>query len=84
MGRWLSMGAVAEPSASCDTERINYLSLNLANEIATGRRTVEEARRMYAQQLAAMKAGRPAPYAERLFSRPRAGWMNSDVSLASM
>ena len=62
-----------ELSARCDLEGANLLALNLAHEIATGRRTVDAARRTYAEQIAAMKAGRPAPYTERLTFAPPAG-----------
>jgi hypothetical protein len=62
-----------ELSARCDKEGANFLALNLAHEIVTGRRTVEDARRMYAEQIMAMKAGRPAPYTERLLFEPMPG-----------
>lgn len=62
-----------EMSARCDKEGANFLALNLAQEIATGRRTAEDARRMYAEQIMAMKAGRPAPYTERLLFTPMRG-----------
>ena len=62
-----------EMSARCDKEGANFLALNLADEIARGRRTVEDARRMYAEQIMAMKAGRPAPYTERLLFTPTPG-----------
>ncbi|HEX2204505.1 MAG TPA: hypothetical protein VHG91_14435 [Longimicrobium sp.] len=62
-----------ELSARCDKEGANFLALNLAHEIATGKRTVADARRMYAEQIMAMKAGRPAPYTERLLFQPMPG-----------
>jgi len=55
-----------EMSARCDKEAANLLAINLAHEIVTGKRTAEDARRMYGEQIMAMKAGRPAPYTERL------------------
>lgn len=55
-----------ELSARCDKEGANFLAVNLANDIVTGRRTVADARRMYGEQIMAMKAGRPAPYTEKL------------------
>lgn len=33
-----------EISARCDKEEMNFLALNLANDVATGNKTVEEAR----------------------------------------
>lgn len=55
-----------EMSARCDKEGANFLALNLANDIVTGKQTVDGARKMYGEQVMAMKAGRPAPYMERL------------------
>lgn len=55
-----------EMSARCDKEAANFLALNLADEIARGKRTVESARRMYGEQIMAMKAGKPAPYTEKI------------------
>ena len=63
-----------EISARCDKEAANFLALNLAHEIVTGKRSVEEARRTYAEQIMAMKAKRPAPYTQRLIVQvPAAG-----------
>ena len=59
-----------ELAARCDKEGANFLALNLAHEIVTGKQTVEGARRMYGEQIMAMKAGRPAPYTERLMFTP--------------
>ena len=47
--------------ASDHPEGANFLALDLAQEIATGKRTVEDARRMYAEQIMAMKAGGSGP-----------------------
>ncbi len=55
-----------EMGARCDLEAMNILTVNLAHEIITRRRTVEEARAFYAETAAAYHLGRPAPYAERL------------------
>lgn len=67
-----------EMSARCDKEGANFLALNLANEIATGQRTVDDARRMYGEQIKAMKAGQPAPYTERLMFTPPPSGNDSD------
>ena len=55
-----------EMSARCDSEGANFLAVNLADEIARGKRTVTDGRRMYGDQIMAMKAGKSAPYTERL------------------
>lgn len=63
-----------ELGARCDHEAYNTLTINLAAEIVAGTRTVEDARRVYAETAAAFVMGRPAPYAERLlFDPPEAG-----------
>jgi hypothetical protein len=55
-----------EMSARCDKEGANFLALNLAHDLVTGKQTVEGARKMYGEQVMAMKAMKPAPYTERL------------------
>jgi len=68
-----------EMSARCDKEEANFLALNLANDIATGRRTVEDARAMYAREIMAFKQGRGGPYTKGLqFSVPRGGTADPD------
>ncbi|MDQ3556466.1 MAG: hypothetical protein M3409_06785 [Gemmatimonadota bacterium] len=63
-----------EMSARCDKEGANFLAVNLAHEIATGKRTVEDARRTYGEQIKAMKAGQPTPYTQGLvFTPPPSG-----------
>ena len=60
-----------ELSARCDQEAANFLALNLAHEIVTGKRGVEDARREYAAQIKAMMEKRPAPLTERLMFTPQ-------------
>jgi hypothetical protein len=55
-----------EVMARCDMEEMNFLSLNLVHDIVTGKRTVEEARKFYAETAVAFMMNRPAPYTERL------------------
>jgi hypothetical protein len=62
-----------ELSARCDKEGANFLALNLANEIAMGRRSPASARRKYAEEIMAVKAGRPTPYTQRLLFQPMTG-----------
>jgi hypothetical protein len=59
-----------EMSARCDKEGANFLAVNLANEIATGRASVEEARRMYGEQIKMMMAGQMTPYTSGLMFTP--------------
>ncbi len=55
-----------EISARCDAEAANFLAINLANDVATGERTVEGSRAFYAETMMAFKAGRSDPYVEGL------------------
>ncbi len=70
-----------EMSARCDKEGANFLALNLANEVATGKRSVADARKMYGAQVMAMKAGKPAPYMEKLLFTPMRATGDTDHAL---
>lgn len=59
-----------EMSARCDKEGANFLALNLANEIVHGKRTIEDARTKYGEQIMLMKAMKAAPYTEKLMFNP--------------
>jgi hypothetical protein len=55
------------------------ITINFMHEIVTGKRTVGEAREIYAEQMSAYMLGRPAPYAERLlFDPPNGGTADPD------
>ncbi len=72
-----------EISARCDKEGANFLALNLANDIVTGKQTVDGARKMYGEQIMAMKAGRPAPYTAQLMFRTEGPTNDPDKPLMS-
>jgi hypothetical protein len=55
-----------EMSARCDMEEMNFLALNLAHEIATGERTVDDARTFYAETATAFMMGNSSPYTNGL------------------
>jgi len=55
-----------EMSARCDMEEMNLLALNLANDIATGKRSVKAARKFYAETAMAFKKGQMSPYVQTL------------------
>jgi hypothetical protein len=58
------------------------ITLNLMHEIVIGKRTVEEARQVYAENMAGYTMGRPAPYAERLlFPVPQSGTEDPDEGM---
>ncbi|MDQ3208819.1 MAG: hypothetical protein M3Q37_09465 [Gemmatimonadota bacterium] len=67
-----------EMSARCDKEGANFLALNLANDIVTGKRSVQDARKMYGEQVMAMKAKQRAPYTEKLLFQPASGTGDPD------
>lgn len=62
-----------EMSARCDKEGANFLAINLANEIAMGKRSVSDARKMYGAQIMLAKAHKPAPYFDKLLFTPPMG-----------
>ena len=71
-----------EAGARCDSEAANLITLNLMHEIVNGQRSVEAAREVYAENMAAYTLGRLAPYAERLlFAVPQAGTEDPDESM---
>ncbi len=68
-----------ELSAQCDVEEMNYLALNLANDVATGVRTVEDARAFYAKTAMEFKQGnRSSPYVTGLRFQPDRGAADPD------
>lgn len=73
-----------EVAARCDTESANVLGLNMVHEIVTGKRTVDDARRIAVENTVAYNLGRSAPYAERLlFDVPDGGTEDLDISMIS-
>jgi hypothetical protein len=68
-----------EISARCDKEEMNLLALNLADEVASGRRTVDDARQTYTEQAMAAMMKRDAPYTTGfLFDLPRGDTADPD------
>lgn len=68
-----------ELSARCDKEEMNLLAINLANDIATGKKSVKEAREFYAKTAMAFKKGQKSPYTEKLqFMHPTSGTADPD------
>ena len=54
-----------EASAKCDKEETNFLALNMLNDIVTGERTVEEAKRFFAETAIKFHQGISSPYLEK-------------------
>jgi len=55
-----------ELSARCEGEEMNFLAINLANDICTGALSVEQARQKYTEIAAAFNQGRKDPYVQGL------------------
>ncbi len=70
-------------SARCDKEGANFLALNLANDVATGRRSVEEARDYYARAMQTFKQTQQMdPYMQGLtFQVPRGNTGDPDRAI---
>jgi len=63
-----------EIAARCDKEEANFLAINLAHDIATGKRTVDEARRFYAESIQTMmKTGKANDYLQGFRFTPPSG-----------
>lgn len=64
-----------EISARCDKEEMNFLAINLANDVALGERTPDEARQFYAETAMAFnEEGESDPYVEGfVFEVPEGG-----------
>ncbi len=71
-----------EAAARCDSEAANILTLNLMHDIVTGKTSVEEARKTYAENMAGYTMGRSAPYVEQFqFAVPQGGTEDPDESM---
>jgi hypothetical protein len=53
-------------AARCDKEPMNYLALNLAHDVAQGKRSVEDARSFYAETAVAFMKGEKPEYTQKL------------------
>jgi hypothetical protein len=70
-----------EMSARCDKEGANLLAINLANDVATGAKTTEQAREYYTQAIKTfMQSGKMDPYMQGFkFTVPTSGTKDSDT-----
>jgi hypothetical protein len=59
-------GESNEISAWCETEALCILALNVANDIVSGRLSLEQAREEYERAVAAFRAGEQVPYTQGL------------------
>jgi hypothetical protein len=70
-------------SARCHDEEANFLALNLAHDIITGHKDVEEAREAYVQAMKDFRAGKPTPYMDRLQFQPHDDAADPDEQLVT-
>lgn len=75
-----------EISARCDKEPANFLAVNLAHDVATGQRTVEDARMEYGAQIKGLMAGETSEYTSGImFTSPAPdAARDTDEALAMM
>lgn len=72
-----------ELSARCHDEQANFLALNLAHEIVSGERGVEEARDYYATEFLNARRKQPTPYMEQLRFSPDGNTADPDTRVLS-
>jgi len=70
-----------EISARCDKEGANFLAVNLAYDIATGKRSVSEARVFYANTIMQMMNGEKPEYTQKLMFTPDMSSPDPDVKV---
>jgi len=66
-------------SARCDKEEMNFLALNLAHDVATGQKTVHQAREYYAMAAMKFKQGGTDPYLQKLQFTPPSNAKDPDM-----
>ena len=65
-------------SARCDKEEANFLALNLAHDIVTGKKNVVQARTYYARAMKEMMGGKMDPYLQKLQFAPQSNTADPD------
>ena len=70
-GEGVSVDLVREElSARSSSEALNFLALNLADDVAKGKRTPREAREVYLRTTKLAAAGKSSPYLDKLLFAP--------------
>jgi hypothetical protein len=72
-----------EISARCHDEQANFLALNLAHDIVTGSKSVQEARAYYAKEFLDFRRKKPTPYMEKLHFAPPKATADPDTRMLS-
>ncbi len=73
-----------EISARCDKEANNILALNLANDVATGKKSVKEAREFYGKTIMAAMKGEKPEYTQKLMFSGDTNAADPDMMLEKM
>ncbi|MEO5675417.1 MAG: hypothetical protein ABIQ74_12300 [Chitinophagales bacterium] len=71
-------------SARCDMEGNNLLALNLAHDIITGKKTVEEARKAYGEIVKEKMNGGNPEYMQKLTFSPQGGSGDPDINTTGL
>jgi len=82
-GSVIAERTAGEISARCHDEQANFLALNLAHDLVTGARDVEDARAYYAKEFLDARRKRPTPYMEKLHFQPGTGTADPDQRVLS-
>jgi hypothetical protein len=82
-GSVIAERTAGEMSARCHDEQANFLALNLAHDLVTGARDVEDARAYYAKEFLDARRKRPTPYMEKLHFQPGTGTADPDQRVLS-
>ncbi len=73
-----------EISARCDKEEMNFLALNLAHDVATGKKTVQQARDYYVKAVKDFMKGQKDIYVQGLQFSPGTNTGDPDVTVTGM
>jgi hypothetical protein len=73
-----------EMSARCDKEANNFLALNLANDIVTGKKTVDEARKAYGDIVKEKMNGGNPEYMSKLVFSSMSGTADPDINTTGL
>ena len=82
-GSVIAERTAGEVSARCHDEQANFLALNLAHDLVTGAKGVEEARAYYAEEFLNARRKQPTPYMEKLRFQPGTGTADPDQRVLS-
>jgi len=81
-GSLMAERTTGEISARCGGTSMNFVAVNLAHDIVTGKRTVQEARDEYVELYRAYQRGEHPPYTQRFqFDVPHGNTQDTDRAM---